>query len=324
MDSLRTRVAAGQFVGDRERQEDNYAVAESTDGTALVLVLADGMGGHSGGAEAAHCAVAKFIALTEEGQGDWPSRLYDALVGANLAVGEMAASSRDLEGAGSTLIGAVVQSRHLHWISVGDSSVLLYRDGMVTRLNDDHSMRPVHAAMVEDGRMTAEEAAAHPYRNSLRSAVTGDELELIDRPREGVALFPGDAILIASDGLDTIDYDAIAAVLNRHAESSNGDTVTALLKAVQSEKRPRQDNTTLMLYREPGRGRPTRTRTERVLVWVVAALALATVVVAVTLFVLPASRPLNGVATSHPRLRQSIGTPSRPHALKPQMHKEPP
>ena len=131
---------------------------------------------------------------------------------------------------------------------MGDSPLWLFREGQLERLNADHSMAPVLADLVATGRMTAEEAAQDPSRHSLRSAVMGDEIHLIDVSSQPVAVEQGDRLLLASDGLMTLSDQEIAAILKKTQDASLEDSAAALIQAVEAAEHPQQDNTTVLLY----------------------------------------------------------------------------
>ncbi len=126
--------------------------------------------------------------------------------------------------------------------------MFLLRDGVLSRLNADHSMRTVLAQLVEAGRMTADQAAADTSRNALRSALSGDEIPLIDQSHLAQLLRPGDILVLASDGLDTLDDDEIARLAREASPRGPQAIVDALLKAVDAAKRDRQDNTSVVAY----------------------------------------------------------------------------
>lgn len=275
MSVVGSRLAAAQLLGRRERQEDEFGMVDLGAGGAdrLVLTVADGMGGHAGGAEAAQCATKKFLAMIGQG-GDPREALLPALNGANAAIAELVRADHALEGAGCTFVAAVIDEAGLSWISVGDSSLLLYRNGVVKRLNEDHSMRPVLADLVKEGRLSAADADRHHNRNALRSAVTGDTLSLIDQPGRVMPLYPGDQIVLASDGLDTLDHVAVARLLEDHAGAPVRGAVDAVLAAIADVGLPRQDNATVVLYRVAAAGGrrapPPRRKSYRVLGIVIA------------------------------------------------------
>src|SRR5215813_2371939 len=164
-----------QHQGARPYQEDTWAITTLGDGS-LLAVVADGMGGHKGGAEASKVAVQAFVHAVEQGGG-----LADGLSDANTAVGKRAASSPDLAGMGATLVAVQVRGDEVRWISVGDSPLFMVSAGKLERLNADHSMAPQIDALVKRGMLTADEAEHHPGRHTLREAVMGQPLSLIDK-----------------------------------------------------------------------------------------------------------------------------------------------
>jgi protein phosphatase len=224
------RGEGAQHQGARPYQEDSWALRTLTDG-ALLAVLADGMGGHAGGAVASRLAVGAFLMAMESGRS-----LRDALDAANSAVGEAARRDPALDNMGTTLVAAVVRGDEVRWISVGDSPFYLATRGRLERLNADHSMVPQIEALAERGIITPEEAARHPGRHTLREAVMGNPLTLIDEGRRGLG--PGDRLLVCSDGIETLESAEIA----RQAPKP----VQALIDAVLAAGALGQDNVTVI------------------------------------------------------------------------------
>ncbi len=105
-------------------------------------VLADGMGGHAGGALASRMVCEKFISTAALHQGAPRERLYAALTAANDAIALKVTDNPLLQGMGSTVIGTSFGPRGVEWISVGDSPLYLFRRGEVVMLNEDHSLAP--------------------------------------------------------------------------------------------------------------------------------------------------------------------------------------
>src|SRR5581483_12351798 len=163
----------GQDQGARPYQEDSWALRTLPDGT-LLAVLADGMGGHAGGAVASKVVVDTFVEAVEAGKG-----LKDGLVEANDAVRDNAARDASLTGMGSTLVAARIKDDELSWVSVGDSPLYLVSGRKVERLNADHSMAPHIDALVRRGVISREEAAHHPGRHTLREAVMAEPRKLV-------------------------------------------------------------------------------------------------------------------------------------------------
>ena len=258
------RCAARQIRGKRRHQEDDYgfldacALGKDPHEHSLVLV-ADGMGGHVGGATASGLLREIFVEAYPRASGPITDRLQGCLQAANAAMAEAITRDPDLDSMGSTLVAAVVSSQGLHWISVGDSPLWLFRKGTLERLNADHSMTPVLADLVATGRMTEEEAGRDPSRHALRSAVMGEEIHLIDVSPGPVLVERGDRLLLASDGLMTLGDGQIAGILEETQDASLEHTAAALIQAVEAADRPQQDNVTLVLY-APAGGRESADR----------------------------------------------------------------
>ena len=251
MDLLDGRFAAQQIPGGREYQEDDYGLIEPGDPDAdgsEVLLIADGMGGHVSGDTASRTVVKTFVETYHRTDGPVPDRLRACLNAANDALAEAIKENPELEGMGSTEVVAVVSQHGLDWISVGDSPLWLFRGGKLRRLNADHSMAPVLANLVAVGRMTEEEAATDPKRHALRSAVMGDEIHMIDVSSQPVAIRKSDRLLLASDGLMTLENEEIARILQNMQDATLSEVVEALIHAVEEVGHPNQDNTTVLLY----------------------------------------------------------------------------
>jgi PPM family protein phosphatase len=224
------RGEGAQHQGARAYQEDSWALRTLADG-ALLAVLADGMGGHAGGAVASRLAVGAFLMAMENG-----SSLANALDAANSAVGEASRRDAAFENMGTTLVAIVVSQDEVRWISVGDSPLYLAAGARLERLNADHSMVPQIEALLARGIITAEEAARHPGRHTLREAVMGNPLTLVDEGRR--ALHPGERLLVCSDGILTLDDAGIVRLA--------AGSVQALIDSVLAAREPGQDNVTVI------------------------------------------------------------------------------
>ena len=253
MNELDGRFAARQIPGKREYQEDDYGLLDGSDlgldgSEHSMLLVADGMGGHVGGATASGLLSKTFVEAYPQASGPIVDRLWDCLETANKALADAIAENPKLDSMGSTLVAAVVSSEGLNWISVGDSPLWLFRKGKLERLNADHSMAPILADLVAKGHMTKEDAARDPRRHALRSAVMGDDIHLIDVSSQPVAVEQGDRLLLASDGLLTLSDQEIAAILQQTQDAPLEDSAAALIQAVEAAEHPYQDNATILLY----------------------------------------------------------------------------
>jgi serine/threonine protein phosphatase PrpC len=252
-------VATAQITGARDYQEDSLTVqtlAAAGHADELLLVLADGMGGHVGGEVASRQVVEHFCAAyinnpDSKSPGNIPDALRSSLNIANEALANTVADRPKLRGMGTTLIGCVIREDQLYWISVGDSPLWVCRDGIVQRLNADHSMVPLLDEMVRTGVLGREEALTDGRRNMLRSAVAGKLLELVDLCEQPWRLQTGDLVVLASDGVETLDGDELLAVLNNPDGRSVQELAGDLMASIEATGHSGQDNASVILYR-PG------------------------------------------------------------------------
>ncbi|HEX6088226.1 MAG TPA: Stp1/IreP family PP2C-type Ser/Thr phosphatase [Thermoanaerobaculia bacterium] len=171
--------------------------SESHPGGRL-LIVADGMGGHRGGATASRLAAetvkAQFLGSETT---DIPTALRESLVRANARIFAEAQANPELRGMGTTTSVLAVRGEQGWLAHVGDSRIYLVRNGQIQQLTDDHSLV---ATMVREGLLTSAEAETHPRRNVLqRSMGVAEDVE-VDL-RGPFDLQPGDTFILCSDGL---------------------------------------------------------------------------------------------------------------------------
>ncbi|MCN9242088.1 Stp1/IreP family PP2C-type Ser/Thr phosphatase [Streptomyces sp. RY43-2] len=193
--SLSLRFAAGSHKGMiREGNEDSgYA------GPRL-LAIADGMGGQAAGEVASSEVISTIVALDDDVPGsDILTSLGTAVQRANDQLRAMVEEDPQLEGMGTTLTALLWTGQRLGLVHVGDSRAYLLRDGVLTQITQDHTWVQ---RLVDEGRITEEEATTHPQRSLLMRALgSGDRVEPDLSIREVRA---GDRYLICSDGLSGV------------------------------------------------------------------------------------------------------------------------
>ena len=243
--TTRWKPACRQWQGARAYQEDSFGTAEAGP-AALLTVLADGMGGHAGGAEASRIAVDAFLRGFPDARGTVEERLRDCLAAAVSELDRREAGDRRLRGMGTTVVAALCDRRGTDWLSVGDSPMWRFAGGELLRLNADHSMAPLLAGLVRAGEMTAEAARADRRRHMLRSAVTARAPELVDTGYRPFRLLPGEFLLVASDGIETLAERDIADAL-RTAGGGAEEAADALMSTLRAAAGPHQDNATFVL-----------------------------------------------------------------------------
>lgn len=235
---------AAQWIGSRPRQEDAYGIRHFPEGS--LVVVCDGMGGHDAGALASSTAVKSFIEAFEESAETESSltwRLHEALQLANDAVGKLYEGT-DTYG-GTTLLAVFAGRGVLRWVSVGDSGLFLWRQGTLRRLNEDHSMRAVYEKFVCPGGMTRREALEGGH--VLRSALTGEDMPLIDAHERPFPILPGDRFIMSTDGLEMlVSQGFLPSSVRRILADRSGSLAAALVQACVDLHDEHADNVTVV------------------------------------------------------------------------------
>lgn len=263
-------VHGDQIIGQRTSQQDGFASAwlpgvDDEKTARLLLVLADGMGGHHAGDVASTQAIKAFMLSAQtHAENDSESILFRGLRAAGSAVFERAAADTALTEMGTTLIAMIIEKSKgqivYHMISVGDSPIWHWpktqRD--LIRANEDQSLFGELMQEVADGKLTQGQAEIDPrwnMGNVLTSAIVANaENEYkIDSTQEGGPrkLGKGDVLILSSDGLDTITPSELSEHLRTACEEGFGaERITqSLLDSVSKKQDPQQDNTTVITVR---------------------------------------------------------------------------
>ena len=225
--------------GQRKVNQDRIAYTFSRD--ALLLVVADGMGGHAGGEIAAQIAVRLFIERFQQEAKPVLKNplkfLQDTMVRAHAALGSYANQFSMLETPRTTCVACIVQAGHAYWGHVGDSRLYLFRQGGLIGATKDHSKVQY---LVDQGIIGADEIVQHPDRNKIFSCLGGLVDPVIDLSRR-TPLRNGDVLVLCTDGLWAVfDQREIATWL-----TSTPILTTAPQMMREGEKRGGQDGDNL-------------------------------------------------------------------------------
>ncbi|OBB81415.1 serine/threonine protein phosphatase [Mycobacterium colombiense] len=176
---------------------------------ARLLALADGMGGHAAGEVASQLVIAALAHLDDdEPGGDLLAKLDNAVRSGNAAIAAQVEAEPELEGMGTTLTAILFAGDRIGMVHIGDSRGYLLRDGELSQITKDDTFVQT---LVDEGRITREEAHSHPQRSLIMRALTGHEVEPTLTMREARA---GDRYLLCSDGLsDPVSDETILEAL---------------------------------------------------------------------------------------------------------------
>lgn len=243
---MRFSVYQNSRIGGRKYNQDRVGHAYTD--AALLLVLADGMGGHLHGELAAEIAVDTYmqafgqaahprISEPEKFLGETMRNAHDTIV--------KFAREHQLGGnPGTTCVAALVQDGKVCWAHAGDSRFYLLRGGAITAVTHDHS---VVQQWADWGIISTDEMKTHPDRNKITNCLGGVGELFYAEPAAAVPLHSGDVLLLCSDGLwsPLTDKEIAAGFLSDPLEAA----LNQFMEVAESREGTRCDNTTAVVAR---------------------------------------------------------------------------
>ncbi len=189
-----------------------------------LLALADGMGGHAAGEVASNVVISTLAHLDEDRPlDDLISTLRDATAAANNNLRAMVEQDSNLDGMGTTLTALLFAGSRVGLVHVGDSRAYLVRGGQLTQITHDDTFVQ---ALIDEGRLTEEEASSHPQRSLILHALNGAEVEPDLSIREARI---GDRYLVCSDGLsDVVSPETLLEALQLPDPHASADRLVEL------------------------------------------------------------------------------------------------
>jgi PPM family protein phosphatase len=194
---VRLRYAALSDVGRvrRDNQDSGYAGPH-------LLVIADGVGGSARGDIASAATVEVLRRLDDPPGNDMLGGLAGAIHKSHDRIAGLVAETPEIEGTSTTVTAIIFDGTHIGVGHVGDSRGYLLRDGTLSQLTTDHTFVQ---SLIDEGRITEDEARVHPHRNLILRAVDG-----VHEPEPDVftlEVAAGDRILLCSDGCSGVLSD---------------------------------------------------------------------------------------------------------------------
>ena len=246
-------------IGRRDYQQDSFGQTAVLRNTGILAVLADGMGGLSGGERVSQKIVMEALTFGSTLQANQvPTALPGMVAGINRAVNQML-GPKGLYTSGSTVVSALITGNALRWISVGDSRAYLYRDGQISQLSRDHDLLQDWMPDILEGKRSMAEALRDPNGRKLTSFIGMGELRHVDYNRTPIPLLPGDRVLLMSDGVyGTVSDAEMAAILR---DCGNVQLAASHIgQRIMGAALPYQDNYTLIVlgYDPPDQPRNNR------------------------------------------------------------------
>ncbi len=238
---------------EREENEDNFAISDELG----IFLIADGMGGHSGGKVASEIAVNTllefFARYAKDKDFTWPYRMdpnlsdeENALMAgiklANRQIFSFGSHKREYAGMGTTVVALYMHQDEATIANVGDSRCYLIRDNEIKQLSIDHTWVN---EQLKKNIITAEEARQHRWRNVITRALGNKRHVDIDMIRESVQ--PGDYFLLCSDGLTNLVEENEIRDIIFDSDNSLEDAAKQLIEL--AKERGGTDNITVIIVK---------------------------------------------------------------------------
>ena len=235
-------VYQASHIGGRKMNQDRMGYSFTRD--ALLLVLADGMGGHLHGEIAAQITLQTLSALFQAHAAPYVRQPERFLEQSFLAAHDAIHRYRNLHGLAetprTTVVACLIQHNMATWAHCGDSRLYWMRDGQILARTRDHSNVE---SLIAKGLVASSARATHPERNKLFNCLGASGLPMVDLSRRA-SLVSGDVMLLCSDGLWSMLPDAdLAQRLQRHTVVR---AVPEMLQAALAAGRPQGDNVTAL------------------------------------------------------------------------------
>lgn len=241
-----SEIQIGQLhnIGARPYQEDSSGVSRLDDG--VLAVVADGMGGLSGGDKVSQKIVYTMLSYGDQLRPGYIDGALERMVhGTNEAVNAML-GPEGLYKSGSTLLAVLARNGRFHWITVGDSHIYYFHDGKLVQLNEEHNRGTELLHQAARGEITYEEAKNDPKKSGLTSFIGMGRLKYIDKSVDSIPISKGDRIMLSTDGVfNALPDQTIEAVLKQYPDvQAAADEMERL---VIQRANPRQDNFTAVI-----------------------------------------------------------------------------
>ncbi len=231
-------------IGKRSYQQDSVGADIYDDGA--FGIVADGMGGLSGGDEISSAVV---INMLQNAQNTRNIPFDEVLI--NLSSKAINEVNRKLGvsgyyKSGSTLVAVYAKNGRFHWMSIGDSRIYLYRNGALMQINREHTYENELLHNVLNSESSFNKAKSDPQANKLTSFIGMGKIKYSDLSTRSVKLVKGDRILLMSDGVfGTLSENEIATIIRGNHDCEIA--AKAIEDAVSSRNKPGQDNFTALI-----------------------------------------------------------------------------
>ena len=246
--------ASSSIRGNRSDQQDSFYVTPPKKLSAFKLnrsfaVVCDGMGGLECGDRASLTAVSMMKLAVKKlptKQIDIPHFLSEMLDYIDYEISHFEDLQTD-KGSGTTFVSVFIENRKLYWASVGDSTIFMFQDGILKRITSRHNYRMFLEKLVENGKITREQAEADPRQNTLISYLGMGGIAYRDINSKPYLMRNGDMLLLCTDGVtDNLSTDEITSIIYDNYDDLYRCS-KEITRAAAEKNKNTLDNTTVVI-----------------------------------------------------------------------------
>lgn len=234
-------IGNAQIIGTREKQDDSFGTSMKED--CVLAVVADGIGGYINGNLASRITVDTY--LDEFKKNDVLNNIsYFFQKSAVLSNERIRDEFGEAKG-GTTVVGVVVEGNRMHWTSVGDSNIAVFRNGRLIPINRKENVKNWLEDQYFAGVIGREEAMGGPVDKRLVNYVGYDGFQKAEESDRPIYLKKKDKILIYSDGVETLSQIELEKILSKKMNAHK--TAQAIITAVENKDVRSKDNATIIV-----------------------------------------------------------------------------
>lgn len=234
-------IGNAQMIGTREKQDDSFGTSIKED--CVLAVVADGIGGYINGNLASSITVDTY--LDEFQKNDILNNISYFFQKAAVLSNERIRDEFGETKGGTTVVGVVVEGNRMHWTSVGDSNIAVFRKGRLIPVNRKENVKNWLEDQYFAGMIGREEAMGGPVDKRLVNYVGYDGFQKAEESDRPIYLKKNDKILIYSDGIETLSQIELEKILNKRASAQK--TAQAIITAVEEKEVKSKDNATIIV-----------------------------------------------------------------------------
>lgn len=234
-------IGNAQIIGTREKQDDSFATTINENG--IMAIVADGIGGYINGNVASQIAVETYLDEFENVNAFANTSFYfqKAAVLANERIRDEFGEAKG----GTTVVAVLIEDNKLHWTSVGDSNIAVYRNNRLITVNRKENVKNWLEDQYLSGAIAREEAMGSPVEKRLVNYVGYDGFKKADESDRPIFLKKGDKVIIYSDGVETLSQIELENILAQRGKAHK--IAEDIMTAIENKKVRSKDNATIIV-----------------------------------------------------------------------------